>query len=170
MTELMPGWHGHHLTAGRDVVWLTPPHVLDALGRFDLDPCAAPEPRPWTTANIHYAPPDDGLSLPWFGRVWCNPPYGAQAWRWLERLADHGTGTALVPARTDVNGFHQTIFERAAGILFLRGRLTFLRADGSIPPGNSGAPSCLIAYGKRDAELLTACRLPGAYIQMKETR
>lgn len=26
-------------------IWLTPPHILDALGPFDLDPCA-PDPRP----------------------------------------------------------------------------------------------------------------------------
>lgn len=43
-----PGSH-----QGTTDVWLTPPPVLDALGgaqSFDLDPCAAPEPRPWRAA------------------------------------------------------------------------------------------------------------------------
>jgi len=56
--------------------WLTPPAILAELGTFDLDPCAAPSPRPWATATRHIESPDDGLVLPWEGRVWLNPPYG----------------------------------------------------------------------------------------------
>ena len=33
--------------------WLTPPYIIEALGRFDLDPCS-PINRPWDTATIHY--------------------------------------------------------------------------------------------------------------------
>jgi hypothetical protein len=29
--------------------WLTPRYILHALGKFDLDPCAAPD-QPWATA------------------------------------------------------------------------------------------------------------------------
>lgn len=55
--------------------WLTPPEIIKALGQFDLDPCA-PVVRPWDTAERHYSIKDNGLMLPWSGRVWCNPPYG----------------------------------------------------------------------------------------------
>ena len=46
--------------------WLTPKWVMDALGVFDLDPCAAPHPRPWPTASMHYdySQGMDGLTLP----------------------------------------------------------------------------------------------------------
>ena len=54
--------------------WLTPPCLLDRLGEFDLDPCS-PVNRPWDTARHHYTVEDDGLRQPWFGRVFCNPPY-----------------------------------------------------------------------------------------------
>lgn len=54
--------------------WLTPPCLLRRLGPFDLDPCS-PVNRPWDTARHHYTIEDDGLQQPWFGRVFCNPPY-----------------------------------------------------------------------------------------------
>ena len=50
----------HQKTIGDTQTWLTPPHVTDALGAFDLDPCAAPEPRPWDTARVHITLPKDG--------------------------------------------------------------------------------------------------------------
>ena len=83
---------GSHQCAstGTDV-WLTPRHILDALGPFDLDPCAAPVEANWKTARVHYRLPDDGLTKPWLGRVWCNPPY-SNVWRWLDKLAFHGSG------------------------------------------------------------------------------
>ena len=59
-------------------VWLTPPAIIEPLGPFDLDPCAAPSPRPWPTAARHIELPEDGLTAEWHGRVWCNPPFGTQ--------------------------------------------------------------------------------------------
>ncbi len=52
---------------GATNTWLTPPHILQALGPFDLDPCAAPSPRPWPTAKYHIELPEDGLSASWYG-------------------------------------------------------------------------------------------------------
>ena len=119
MTRGAHSFTNHHPAAGRSTVWLTPPHIIDALGTFDLDPCAAPNPRPWDTAAAHYALPADGFTLPWFGRVWLNPPYGAETWRWLGRLAEHGTGTALVFARTETSGFAEQVWAKATAVLFL---------------------------------------------------
>ena len=72
--------------------WLTPPHIINALGPFDLDPCCPPT-MPWRTAAqmVHW--PDDGLKVDWTGkRVWCNPPYGREAMPFLGRLAVHKGG------------------------------------------------------------------------------
>lgn len=128
--------------------WLTPPEIVEALGPFDLDPCA-PVDRPWPTAAVHYTKEQDGLSLPWKGRVWLNPPYGRETFHWLARLADHGWGTALIFARTETNGFHDFIWNRAHAVFFFRGRLKFYRVDGT-QAGAANAPSCLVSYSVDD--------------------
>lgn len=54
-------------TAQTTNVWLTPRYVLDLLGQFDVDPCAATV-RPWDCARINYTEADNGLSQePLFG-------------------------------------------------------------------------------------------------------
>ena len=136
--------------------WLTPPQLIRALGRFDLDPCA-PVKRPWATAKHHYTIRDDGLEKPWFGRVWLNPPYGRQTPLWLARLREHGDGIALVFARTETRMFFDSIWPNADGIAFIRGRLAFYHADGT-GSGHAGAPSCLVAYGQSN---VTAIRRSG---------
>lgn len=133
--------------------WLTPPSILQALGPFDLDPCS-PINRPWPTAAKHYTVADDGLSQPWAGRVWCNPPFGREAVKWLRKLADHGDGIALVPARTETAMFFECVWGRADGVLFIQGRPHFHYVTGERAPFNSGAPIALIAYGQRNAEAL----------------
>lgn len=144
--------------------WLTPPEIIEALGPFDLDPCAAPEPRPWPTAAQHIALPDDGLTAPWEGRVWLNPPYSGEAVRWLRRMAAHGHGTALVFARTETAWFWETVWLKATALLFLAGRVHFYRAAGQRAPMNAGAPSVLVAYGAQDARRLAQWGSPGALV------
>lgn len=151
----------HQSNAAQTTTWLTPPHILDALGSFDLDPCAHPD---WPTATRRICLPEDGLAADWEGRVWLNPPYGAQTWAWLDRLADHGQGTALIFARTETAGFTETVWGRADAILFLSGRLHFHRGDGIRAKANSGAPSALIAYGEEDVKVLQRCGLSGVLV------
>jgi hypothetical protein len=147
-------------------VWLTPPRILAALGGFDLDPCAAPQPRPWPTATRHITLPVDGLAAVWSGRVWCNPPYSRQATRWLARMATHNHGTALTFARTETGWFIDTVWNRAAAVLFLHGRLVFHHRDGQPARANAGAPSVLVAYGPTDAESLARSGLTGTFLRL----
>lgn len=145
--------------------WLTPPHILERLGPFDLDPCACPEPRPWPTAHRMIAPPEDGLAERWKGRVWLNPPYSREAVRWLEKMASGGhKGTALIFARTETSWFGEWVWNRATALLFLDGRLYFHRQDGTRAAANAGAPSVLVAYSFYDAERLQESGLPGSFI------
>lgn len=150
--------------------WLTPPALLLPLGRFDLDPCAAPLPRPWPTADRMLSLPIDGFAAKWKGRVWLNPPYGKQTGVWLKRLADHGNGIALVFARTETAMFAEQVWPRASGILFLTGRVTFCRPDGRPARKNAGAPSCLVAYGMENADVLHGCQLDGAFMALPVVR
>ena len=153
---------GHQSARAKSTTYLTPPEILASLGEFDLDPCAAPSPRPWSTAARHIELPEDGLTAEWCGRIWCNPPFGREAAAWLERMAAHGNGIALVPARTETAMFYRSVWGQADAVLFLRGRPHFHAADGSRLPFNSGAPIALIAYGASNAQALKKSGL-GAY-------
>lgn len=148
---------GHQSTRMGKDEWLTPPEVITALGEFDLDPCSPGERRPWDTAKRHYGLPQDGLLLPWEGRVWCNPPYGAEAVKWLKKLADHGNGVALIFARTETKAFFEQVWDRADALLFLRGRLTFHHVTGEAGSFNGGGAfrlGCLWPGQRRSAEVL----------------
>ena len=147
-------------------VWLTPPAILAALGPFDLDPCAAPSPRPWPTAARHIELPEDGLKAEWSGRVWCNPPFGRHTAAWLRRMAEHGNGIALAFARTDTAMFRDWVWPFARGVLFVAGRPHFHHPDGVRAHGNSGGPICLIAYGNENLNALRKSSL-GAVLEPK---
>lgn len=151
---------------GESVHWLTPPDLLAKLGKFDLDPCAHPQ-QFYRTATRMISLPEDGLAAEWKGRVWLNPPYGTQNCKlWLSRLAHHGYGMALVPARTEVEAwFWPYIWERAKAVLFLKGRLYFHKPDGSTA-GNAGHGSVLAAYSDPDREILRGCGIPGRYFRL----
>jgi hypothetical protein len=154
--------HQRPVRGGTDV-WLTPPEIIETVGPFDLDPCAAVD-QPWPTAARHYTINDDGLSLPWEGFAWVNPPFGPDAERWLRRLAEHGHGIGLVPARTETRWFVGTIWNVADAVLFLHGRPHFHHADGTRAAANSGAPICLIGYGQLAVKRLSGCGLSGSLV------
>ena len=150
------GMGTHQSSAMVTDTWLTPPELLSRLGKFDLDPCAAPEPRPWPTADTHFVREQNGLILPWIGRVWMNPPYGPPpiVTPWMRRLEEHGNGLALIFARTETEMFHDWVWNKASSVLFFKGRLYFHYPNGARAPANAGAPSCLVAYGKQNTDAL----------------
>lgn len=153
----------HQTTIGKSQVHLTPRWIIDRLGPFDLDPCAA-DPRPWDCARENICAAQDGLARPWGGRVWLNPPFDRRVVaRWMARLAVHGHGTALIHARTET-GWFRPAWGRASAMLFLFERLHFCRPDGTAQPANSGAPAVLVAFGSEDAERLRESRIPGALV------
>lgn len=148
----------------RSVEWYTPPHVFDALGlSFDLDPCAPEGGVPWIPAVGSYSAADDGLSVPWGGRVWLNPPYGKDSARWVGRLIEHGHGIALVFARTDP-AWGQYALRQADAVCFIAGRIQFLSdLDGNGPGVNAPASSMLLAYGQDCADAVMSCGLGVAF-------
>lgn len=146
----------------RETRWLTPPYLVEALGKFDLDPCGAPGHE---LADETYLLENgqDGLVLPWRGRVWLNPPYDRKPMvQFMRRLAMHGNGTALIFARTETQMFHELVWESATAVLFLKGRVTFLDAEKKPAKANAGAPSCLVAYGQENLDAFEAAVASGA--------
>ena len=163
------GIGGHQSVTSKTNEWLTPPEIIKSLGDFDLDPCS-PIGRPWPTAKKHYTKDMDGLSLPWAGRVWCNPPYGREVGNWLSKCADHGDAIALVFARTETKDWVDYIWNRANAIYFIFGRLHFYSVDGERATGNAGGPSALVAYGKNNIDTLKNCCYPGYLVALEGRR
>lgn len=155
---------------GRSDDWFTPPHIIEALGPFDLDP-ATSAVRPFDTAAKHYTITDDGLSRPWEGFVWLNPPYSDLA-PWMKRLGEHYNGIALVFARTETAWFRAHVWGRASALLFLHKRVGFVRAGGDNrnPGGGPGgaSPSVLVGYGPEAKERLYRSDLMGWYMDRWE--
>ena len=86
-------------TAATNDEWYTPRWIFAAAGlTFDMDVCApvAPEFRT-CPARRYLSILDDGLTAPWEGLIWMNPPYSRPA-PWVERFTAHPAGLALVPA------------------------------------------------------------------------
>jgi hypothetical protein len=182
---------GHHQSMGAhqsavmlSCEWLTPPDILKALGgapSFNLDP-AAPFERPWPMAREHYTAADNGLEKPWHGRVWLNPPYGGpnNIGPWMRRMAAHDRGTMLTFARTETALFFEAVWQAATAVLFIEGRLHFHYGQRAFVPrlgrwaeigeragANAGAPSCLVAYGEKDARILHGCGIAGQFVMLK---
>lgn len=116
---------------------------------FDLDVAACAEA---SCAPRYFDKAQNGLLQPWFGRVWCNPPYSDLApWvtkAWAELNANRVDLVAmLIPATRTEQAWWQRDVEpyrdgRAAGRLsthFLPGRTAFAR-PGSGGVGQAGAP------------------------------
>lgn len=127
--------------------WTTPQWLVDQyaaeFGPFDLDPAATAGDA---KAPVFYTREDDGLSQPWKGKVWVNPPYSAVGHWVAKAAAEVAAGNAecavcLVPARVDARWF-RAAQETASVIRVLPQRVKFGSATDSAP-----FPSAIIVFG-----------------------
>jgi hypothetical protein len=108
--------------------------LADAMDGFDLDPAAGCEPTP--IADTRYTPDDGGLTSPWFGTVWLNPPFSDKT-PWYRKLVDEywngdvSAAVALATVDPSADWFHEW-FSTADVIVYLDGRDWYL-AQGDSP-------------------------------------
>ena len=78
------------LFSSKSCEWATPQTVFCELNEefnFTLDPCATAENA---KCKKYYTKADDGLNQDWGGEtVFCNPPYGKEIAKWIEKCAMH---------------------------------------------------------------------------------
>ena len=118
--------------------WATPQDFYDKLDsefHFTLDPCADKNNH---KCKKYYTKEDDGLLQDWGGEiVFCNPPYGRQISKWVEKCfnesrKDKTIVVMLIPARTDTKYFHRYIYNKAE-LRFVKGRLKFGDSKANAP-------------------------------------
>jgi len=132
----------------------TPDDLYDQLNKefnFNLDPCATPENA---KCKNYFTVKEDGLSQPWTGNVFVNPPYGRSVGKWVQKSyleAQNGaTVVCLLATRTDTKWWHSWIWDsekhrprKGVEVRFLSGRLKF--------KGNKEAapfPSVIVVFRK----------------------
>lgn len=127
--------------------WYTPPWIFDGLGvTFDLDVASPADPLPWIPARTRYTVADDGLNLPWFGMVWCNPPYSEPA-PWCRKWAEHPDGFLLIRSDLSSSGPFAAV-SAATSVYVPAKRIQFVNGHGS-GSGSVNFSSVLLGRGGR---------------------
>ena len=133
------------LFSSKSDLWETPQEFFDnlnAIYHFETDVCALPENA---KCKQFYTPEMDGLKQEWYGRCWCNPPYGRQIYKWVKKGAESkALVVMLLPARTDTKWFHDycLLYGR---IKFIKGRLRFGGSKNPAP-----FPSMIVVFDNRE--------------------
>ena len=126
----------------------TPKWVFDALGlTFDIDVSAPSGGVPWIPAARYFTLADDGLSQPWEGRVWMNPPY-SKATEWVRRFVAHRHGICLLPHAKSL--WHSLIWDQADALAQPPKRVIFVGGDGDV-----SLPTFFAAFGDECVEALS---------------
>jgi hypothetical protein len=139
---------------GESDEWYTPKYVFDALDcEFDMD-VAAPVKRQFVSVPAKTFITKKSLDLVWNGFVWMNPPFSGRNSKaaWLDKIYEHGFGIALTPDRSSAPWW-QKAARQANGILFVAGKIKFLKPDGTTGDSPSNGTT-LFAYGAQAVDVL----------------
>ena len=120
--------------------WETPQKLYDELNRefqFTLDTCADENNH---KCSKYYTTKEDGLKQNWSGEiVYCNPPYGKQIYKWVEKCylesrKEKTIVVLLIPSRTDTKYFHNFLYKKqGVELRFIKGRVKFSGAKYPAP-------------------------------------
>jgi hypothetical protein len=110
------------------------------LGKIDLDPASNDVAQAWIKAGTYYTAELDGMIRPWFGRVWCNPPYGKtqpkgrQAKDWLDlainRYQAGDVDAAILLLNRTGATWYRNLRKQVTAFCEVHERIAFLDATG----------------------------------------
>lgn len=154
--------------------WYTPAKYIEAaravMGGIDLDPASCALANETVQATRYYTVDDDGLSKPWKGRVWLNPPFsasnvlrGMEPGRtqksvirvWIDKLiAEYTQGNineAILLTKTDMKAsWFLALWDFI--ICFARDHLYFERPG--LPPEKYQFGTCFVYLGSNEAAFI----------------
>lgn len=131
-----------HITnnSGKDD-WMTPAWILEVarkvMGGIDLDPASSHHANRYHVyAKTYYDKHIDGLSQPWRGKVWLNPPYARGIInQFVDKLILHWQAGDITQAVVITNNatettWGQALAEHCTAFCLLRGRVKYLKPNG----------------------------------------
>jgi len=142
-----------------DNEWYTPAPFIkaarEAMGGIDVDPASCPLANETVEAAKYYTAEDDGLTRPWVGRVWLNPPYAQPLIRQfceglVKRYQEGEVRAACVLVNNGTEtAWGQALLSHAAAVCFPKSRIKFYSPEGA---KSSPLQGQLVAYFGDDAE------------------
>lgn len=122
----------------------TPPYIVEAarntMGTIDLDPASSPQFNKTVRAKKIFTEVDDGLTRPWYGNVYLNPPYSKKKGqsnqaRWMDYLLIEyhknqvAQAVCTVKSALSYNWF-ETLWDMLP-VCLIRQRPSFIKLDGT---------------------------------------
>jgi ParB-like chromosome segregation protein Spo0J len=133
----------HQAQATGEYEWYSPMEIVDlarsVMGGIGLDPASSNTANAKIRADQIYTAEDDGLTHPWHGKVWMNPPYAAGIVdKFCAKLRAEVESGRVSDAVVLVNNATETrwfadLAKVASGVCFPTGRVKFWR------PGDPGS-------------------------------
>jgi len=139
--------------------------IANAIGGFDMDVASGCEEKP--IADTCLTPKDDGLSHPWIGKIFLNPPFSEKL-RWYRKAVNEvnagnaETVVALAPVDTSTQWF-QNWFSSADLLCWLEGR------DWYVASGSPSFNTAVGVFGEYNSELLGVLERKGVITKRVET-
>jgi hypothetical protein len=153
------------LTSSQNDSWRTPARYIEAarlvMGAIDLDPASSEEANQVVKAFNYFDKELDGLDQLWYGRLYCNPPYGKSA----EGKSMQGQFAAKLVAEYEAGNVEEAIllvnlyfgYEwfaplRSRPMCLVDHRIAFAHPDTGEEGDEAKASSVFVYFGKSPAK------------------